>query len=119
MPAGQVVSMSMKVWPSIASVKAGDNWSTEGRAMEKWAAVDCQTVDNPGADGPMVNCQLLTVCLLDSQLSTVCLSDSQPSTVGQPTVNCRTVNHQLLELLTVNCQTVNCRTVKPLAVGHS
>src|SRR6267142_2851759 len=107
MPAGQVVSMSMKVWPSIASVKAGDNWSTEGRAMEKRAAVDCQTVDNP-------SCRWS-----NSLLSTVCLSDSQPSTVRQPTVNCWTVNHQLLELLTVDCRTVNCRTVKPLAVGHS
>ena len=61
--------MSMKVWPSIASVKAGDNWSTEGRAMEKRAAVDCQTVDNPSCRWS--NSLLLTVGQSTIQVQTV------------------------------------------------
>jgi len=40
MPAGQAVSASVKVWPSTLSTKAGDDWWTGGKAMEKQVLLD-------------------------------------------------------------------------------
>ena len=40
MPAGQAVSVSVKVWPCTLSAKAGDDWWTGGEAMEKQVLLD-------------------------------------------------------------------------------